>query len=148
MSAFATIVGFLQMEGKLDGPVVLGASTYHECRDLLRALVPDDELVEAPEHPTDALSSAILRHRPAAVFLDSVGNAPGTLVTDLPGVVGALEAAGRPSYLVLDNTALTCTVQPFRLVGHRRQVRLIVFESLTKYAQFRARSGDGGCDRR
>jgi len=136
MSAFATIVGFLQMEGKIDGPVVLGASTYHECRDLLRAMVPDDALVEAPEHPPDALPSAILRHRPAAVFLDSVGNAPGTLVADLPGVVRAIEEAGRPSYLVLDNTALTCTVQPFRLVRHRRQVRLIVFESLTKYAQF------------
>jgi cystathionine beta-lyase/cystathionine gamma-synthase len=136
MSAFATIVGFLQMEGKLDGPVVLGASAYHECRDLLRAMVPDDALVEVPEHPPAALPSAILRNRPAAVFLDSVGNAPGTLVTDVPGVVRAIEAAGRPSYLVLDNTALTCTVQPFRLAGHGPQVRLIVFESLTKYAQF------------
>jgi cystathionine beta-lyase/cystathionine gamma-synthase len=136
MSAFATIVGFLQMEGKLDGPVVLGASTYHECRDLLRAMVPNDALVEAPEHPCDALPSAILRHRPAAVFLDSVGNAPGTLVADVPGVVRAMEAAGRPSYLVLDNTALTCTVQPFGLIGHRHHVRLIAFESLTKYAQF------------
>jgi cystathionine beta-lyase/cystathionine gamma-synthase len=136
MSAFATIVGFLQMERKLDGPVVLGASTYHECRDLLRAMVPKDALVEAPEHPADALPSAILRHRPAAVFLDSVGNAPGTLVADVLGVVRAMEAAGRPSYLVLDNTALACTVQPFRLVRHRRHVRLIVFESLTKYAQF------------
>ena len=136
MSAFATIVGFLQMEGKLDGPVLLGASAYHECRDLLRAMVPDDALVEAPEHPPDALPSAILRHRPAAVFLDSVGNAPGTLVTDVPGVVRAIEAAGRPSYLVLDNTALTCTVQPFRLAGPCGYLRLIVFESLTKYGQF------------
>lgn len=136
MSAFATIVGFLQMEGKLDGPVVLGASTYHECRDLLRALVPNDALVEAPEHPSDALPSAILRHRPVAVFLDSVGNAPGTLVADVPGVVRALEGAGRSSYLVLDNSALTFTVQPFGLLGHHRHVRLIVFESLTKYAQF------------
>jgi cystathionine beta-lyase/cystathionine gamma-synthase len=136
MSAFATIVGFLQMEGKLDGPVVLGASTYHECRDLLRALVPIDALVEAPEHPPEALPSAILRHRPAAVFLDSVGNAPGTLVADVPAAVRALEKAGRQSYLVLDNTALTCTVQAFRPVGHRPHVRLIVFESLTKYAQF------------
>jgi cystathionine beta-lyase/cystathionine gamma-synthase len=136
MSAFATIVGFLQMEGKLDGPVVLGASTYHECRDLLRAVVPNDALVEASEHPWNDLPSAILRHRPAAVFLDSVGNAPGTLVADVRGVVRAMEAAGRASYLVLDNTALTCTVQPFGLVGDRRRLRLIVFESLTKYAQF------------
>jgi cystathionine beta-lyase/cystathionine gamma-synthase len=137
MSAFATIVGFLQMEGKLDGPVVLGASTYHECRDLLRAMVPSDALVEAPEHPSNALPSAILRHRPAAVFLDSVGNAPGTLVADVPGVVRAMEATGRASYLVLDNTALACTVQPFGLIGRRRRrVRLIAFESLTKYAQF------------
>lgn len=136
MAAFTTIVGFLQMEGRLDGPVVLGASAYHECRDLVRAMVPGDRIVEAPEHPAEALPSAILRHRPAAVFLDSVGNAPGTLVADVPGVVLALEAAARPSYLVLDNTGLTCTFQPFRLARRGGDVRLVVFESLTKYAQF------------
>jgi cystathionine beta-lyase/cystathionine gamma-synthase len=136
MSAFTTIVGFLQMEGKLDRPVVLGASAYHECRDIVRAVVPSDRIVEAPEHPHDALASAILRHRPAAVFLDSVGNAPETLLTDVCTVVRALEAAGRRSYLVLDNTGLTCALQPFRFAGDGEHARLIVFESLTKYAQF------------
>jgi cystathionine beta-lyase/cystathionine gamma-synthase len=145
MAAFTTILGFLQMERRLDGPVVLGASTYHECRDLVRAMVPSNRLVEAPEHPADALPEAIARSRPAAVFLDSVGNAPGTLVADVPAVLRALDAAGRPSYLVLDNTALTCTFQPFRLMTRRAGfARLIVFESLTKYAQFGLDRVSGG----
>jgi cystathionine beta-lyase/cystathionine gamma-synthase len=135
MSAFATILGFLQMEAKLDGPVVLGSSLYHECRDLVRALVPPERLHEVPEHPPEALCRAIERHRPVVVFLDSVGNAPGVLVPDVAGAVRSMREAASGGYLILDNTALSCTFQPFRLLAVDGP-RLVVFESLTKYAQF------------
>lgn len=134
MSAFATILGFLLMEGKLEGPVVLGRSVYHECRDLVRALVPPHRLVEVPEHPPEALSRAIHRHRPGVVFLDTVGNAPGVLVADVAGVIGSMRDAANDGYLVLDNTALSCTFQPVCMVAGGGP-RLLVVESLTKYAQ-------------
>lgn len=135
MSAFVTILGSLRETGGLAGPVVVGASVYHECRDLLVAAVPPRTFVEVSEHPPDALPAAIRRHRPTAVFLDSIGNAPGTLAPALAGVVRALEAVGGRAYLVLDNTALSCTFQPFGLLEPGSKVRMIEFESLTKYAQ-------------
>jgi cystathionine beta-lyase/cystathionine gamma-synthase len=135
MSAFATILWFLQLEGKLDGSVVLGNSVYHECRDLVRAFVPRQRLHEVSEHPPEALPRVIERLRPRVVFLDSVGNAPGVLVPDLVSVVKSMRKAASGGYLVLDNTALSCTFQPFRLLAGDGP-RLVVFESLTKYAQF------------
>ncbi len=144
MSAFATILGFLQAERALDGPVVVGASVYHECRDLLTAAVAPTMLVEISEHPAGALPTAVRRYRPRAVFLDSVGNAPGTLVPDIAAVVRALEEAGNRAYVVLDNTALSCTFQPFGLISPLSKARMIVFESLTKYAQFGLDRTTGG----
>jgi cystathionine beta-lyase/cystathionine gamma-synthase len=135
MSAFATILWFLQIEGKLEGPVVLGNSVYHECRDLVRALVPPQRLHEVSEHPAEALPQAIERLRPRVVFLDSVGNEAGVLVPDLARVVKSMRAAASGGYLILDNTALSCMFQPFRFVTGDGP-RLVVFESLTKYAQF------------
>ncbi|HZD17112.1 MAG TPA: PLP-dependent transferase [Actinomycetota bacterium] len=136
MSAFTTILGFLLLEGKLEPPILMGASVYHECRDLVRATVPGDGVVEVSEHPPDLLPDAIRRLRPRVVFLDSIGNAPGTLVPDVPSVIGSLDANVPGAYLVLDNTGLSCTFRPFELIRGRRGIRLLAFESLTKYAQF------------
>jgi cystathionine beta-lyase/cystathionine gamma-synthase len=135
MSAFTTILGFLKMEGKLDGPVVLGRSVYHECGDLVRALVPDRMLIEVPGDPPVALLEAIRRHNPAVVFLDSVGNTRDVLIADVAGVVRGMSETASDGYLVLDNTGLSCTFQPFSILAGDGP-RLIVFESLTKYAQF------------
>jgi cystathionine beta-lyase/cystathionine gamma-synthase len=52
-------------------------------------------------------------------------------VPELPPLLAGL--AGTPTYLVLDNTGLSVTCQPFALADE--SVRLIVFESLLKYAQ-------------
>jgi cystathionine beta-lyase/cystathionine gamma-synthase len=135
MSAFTTILGFLEMEGKLEGPVVLGRSVYHECGDLVRALVPEQRLIEVPEDPPEALPEAIGRHGPAVVFLDSVGNTRDVPIPDVAGVVRAMSENASDGYLVLDNTGLSCTFQPFSFLAGGGP-RLVVFESLTKYAQF------------
>ena len=52
-------------------------------------------------------------------------------VPDLGAVIDALR--GTDTYLVLDNTCLSVSCQPFALAGE--SVRLVVFESLLKYAQ-------------
>jgi cystathionine beta-lyase/cystathionine gamma-synthase len=52
-------------------------------------------------------------------------------VPDLCAVIAALRGTG--TYLVLDNTCCSVGCQPFALA--RESVRLVVFESLLKYAQ-------------
>ncbi|HYZ79603.1 MAG TPA: PLP-dependent transferase [Gaiellaceae bacterium] len=130
MAAFTTVLSFLQLEGKLAGPVLAGAGLYHESRLLLERALPG-RLRLVDEADTAALLHAIDELRPSAVFLDSLSNTKWMPVPDLGGVLARL--AGAPAYLVVDNTGLSVTCQPFALADE--SVRLIVFESLLKYAQ-------------
>lgn len=130
MAAFTTILAFLSLERRLDGPVVAGAGLYHESRLLLeRALLGRVHLVD--ERDTRAVLRAIDKLRPRAVFLDSLSNTKWMPVPELPPLLERLR--GTSTYLVLDNTGLSVACQPFALAGD--SVRLIVFESLLKYAQ-------------
>ena len=130
MAAFTTVLAFLQLEGRLDGPVLAGAGLYHESRLLLeRALAGRLRLVA--EEDTPSLLRAIEELRPSALFLDSLSNTKWMPVPDLARVLAHL--AGTETYLVVDNTGLSVSCQPFALAPE--SVRLIVFESLLKYAQ-------------
>jgi cystathionine beta-lyase/cystathionine gamma-synthase len=147
MSAFTTVLSFLQLEGELDGPVLAGAGLYHESRLLLERALPG-RLHLVDEADTAALLRAVDRLRPSAVFLDSLSNTKWMPVPDLPPLLARL--AGTRTWLVLDNTGLSLACQPFALADE--SVRLVVFESLLKYAQLgldRANAGivvARGCD--
>jgi cystathionine beta-lyase/cystathionine gamma-synthase len=118
------------MEGKLDGPVLVGAGVYHETRLLLeRALGDQVSVVHECDGP--GLAQAIEELCPAAVFLDSLSNTKWMPVVELSSVLECLR--GTDTYLVVDNTGLSVSCQPFALADE--SVRLIVFESLLKYAQ-------------
>ena len=130
MSAFTTVLSYLQLDGKLGRTVLAGAGLYHETRLLLERAVPG-RLHLVDERDTEALLRAIDELRPCAVFLDSLSNTKWMPVPDLPRVLDRL--AGTETYLVLDNTCLSASCQPFALADE--SVRLIVFESLLKYVQ-------------
>jgi cystathionine beta-lyase/cystathionine gamma-synthase len=130
MSAFTTVLSFLQLEGKLDGPVLAGAGLYHESRLLLERALPG-RLRLVDEGDRGSLLRAIDELRPSALFLDSLSNTKWMPVPDLARVLERL--AGTQTYLVVDNTGLSIFCQPFALA--RESVRLIVIESLLKYAQ-------------
>jgi cystathionine beta-lyase/cystathionine gamma-synthase len=130
MAAFTTVLSFLQLEGKLDGAVLVGAGLYHETRLLLERALPG-RLHVADEVDTAAFLRAIDELHPSAVFLDSLSNTKWMPVPELPPLLARL--AGTQTYLVVDNTGLSVTCQPFTLADE--SVRLIVFESLLKYAQ-------------
>jgi cystathionine beta-lyase/cystathionine gamma-synthase len=130
MAAFTTVLSFLQLEGELDGPVLAGAGLYHESRLLLERALPG-RLRLVDEADTAALLRAVDELSPSAVFLDSLSNTKWMPVPDLPPLLTRL--AGTQTYLVLDNTGLSLACQPFALADE--SVRLIVFESLLKYAQ-------------
>jgi cystathionine beta-lyase/cystathionine gamma-synthase len=137
MAAFTTILGFLEMEGKLDGPVVAGRSLYHECKQLLRRSRAADRIVWVDEHDLPEQLRAVADHRPSAFFMDSFCNAKGIAVPDLTRLITSLARGARHQlFLVIDNTGLSCAFQPFALLRPSpRGLRLLVFESLTKYAQ-------------
>jgi cystathionine beta-lyase/cystathionine gamma-synthase len=130
MAAFTTVLSFLVMEGKLEGPVLAGAGLYHESRLLLERALPGRVHV-VDERDGAALVRAIDELRPSAIFLDSLSNTKCMPVPELSRVIERLRETG--VYLVLDNTGLSVSCQPFTLA--RDSVRLIVFESLLKYAQ-------------
>lgn len=130
MAAFTTVLSYLQLEGKLTGPVLAGAGLYHESRLLLERALPG-RLHLVDEADTGSLLRAIDELRPEAVFLDSLSNTKWMPVPDLRPVLERLAAT--ETYLVVDNTCLSVSCQPFALADEA--VRLIVFESLLKYAQ-------------
>jgi cystathionine beta-lyase/cystathionine gamma-synthase len=130
MAAFTTVLSFLQLEGKLDGPVLTGAGLYHETRLLLERALPG-RLHVADEVDTAGFLRAIDELHPSAVFLDSLSNTKWMPIPELPPLLARL--AGTQTYLVVDNTGLSVTCQPFALADE--SVRLILFESLLKYAQ-------------
>jgi cystathionine beta-lyase/cystathionine gamma-synthase len=130
MAAFTTVLSFLEMERKLDGPVLIGAGLYHETRLLLERARPGRVRV-VDECETEALVRAIEEIRPSAIFLDSLSNTKWMPIPELPRLIDRLRDTD--IYLVLDNTGLSVSCQPFELAGDSG--RLIVFESLLKYAQ-------------
>jgi cystathionine beta-lyase/cystathionine gamma-synthase len=132
MAAFTTILGSLQMARRLSGPVVIGRALYHETKELLQRSLPG-AVREVDERDTAALLRALGSVRPSAVFLDTLCNTRSAPVPDVMAVIAALR--GRDVVLVLDNTGLSASFQPFQLLRPEDRVRLIVFESLLKYPQ-------------
>jgi cystathionine beta-lyase/cystathionine gamma-synthase len=130
MAAFTTVLSFLQLEGKLDGPVLAGMGLYHENRLLLERVLPG-RLQLVDEADRDSLLHAIDELRPSALFLDSLSNTKWMPIPDLAPLLE--HVAGTQTYVVVDNTGLSVSCQPFALADE--SVRLIVVESLLKYAQ-------------
>jgi cystathionine beta-lyase/cystathionine gamma-synthase len=130
MAAFTTVLSFLSLEGRLDGPVVAGAGLYNETRLLLERSLPG-RIRFVDERDTPALLRAIDELRPSAIFLDSLSNTTWMAVPELAPLLARLRGTG--TYLILDNTCLSVACQPFALAD--ASVRLIVFESLLKYHQ-------------
>ena len=135
MAAVTTVLAWLREEGGLAGGLVVGRGVYHETKELLerargRPLATVDETSEA------ALGAAIDQHAPGAVFLDSVGNSSGMPVPDLDPVIRRLGATGRDAWLVVDNSGASPLHQPLARAPRRLgRLRIVVVESLTKYAQ-------------
>ncbi len=130
MAALTTVLSFLTMEGKLHGPVLVGAGVYHETRLLLERALPGRVWV-VDERDTEALLQAIAELGPSAVFMDALSNTRWMPVVELSPLIECLR--GTETYLIVDNTGLSVFSQPFAQADG--SVRLIVFESLLKYAQ-------------
>jgi cystathionine beta-lyase/cystathionine gamma-synthase len=132
MAAFATILASLHMAGRLTPPVVIGRALYHESKELLERALPG-RVQQVDERDTAALLRTLRTLRPGAVFLDTLCNTRWAPLPDVPAVLDALRH--RDAFLVLDNTGLSASFQPFGLLGEADRLHLVVFESLLKYPQ-------------
>jgi cystathionine beta-lyase/cystathionine gamma-synthase len=132
MAAFTTIVVSLLMERRLTGPVAIGRALYHESKEILTRILPGG-VREVDESDTPGLVRALAALRPSAVFLDTLCNTRWAPAPDVRAVLDALR--GRDAVVVLDNTALSASFQPFGLLPEADRPHLVVFESLLKYAQ-------------
>ena len=130
MAALTTVLSFLTMEGQLGGPVLVGAGVYHETRLLLERAIPGRVRI-VDERDTQGLLRTIEELNPSAIFLDALSNTKWMPVPELPPLIDHLRHS--ETHLVIDNTGLSVFSQPFALA--HESVRLIVFESLLKYAQ-------------
>ena len=119
MSALTTILAFLDVEG----PVLLGRSSYHETTELVLAAFAG-RVVEVDEAD---LLGALHELAPSALFVDSLCNSRGLAVPELGAILEAADC-----WVVVDNTCLGPACRPFA----SRAPRLLVWESLLKLAQF------------
>ena len=134
MSAAVVAFAHLEREGALRHGVLLGASTYHETRDLVRRAAPHTTCVA--EHPDGAFAAAIERLRPSCVVLDAVATEEGAAVPDIPGSAARLAAVRPGAWLVVDVTGAPLAASPLALPeAHGNRLRVLAIESLTKHAQ-------------
>lgn len=144
MAAFTTILMFLSGEKKLKGKILCGNSVYFENKWLLTKSFPD-QLIFENESDSNNFIEMIDSHRPSAIFLDSLTNAPDIIVPNIKAITEHLLKTKTETYLVIDNTGLSVYLQPFPLIIWKRsQLRLILFESLLKYHQFGMDRTNGG----
>ena len=137
MAAFTTILHFLCSVLDKKKPVIATRGMYHECRGLLveSPLGPRIHWVE--DDDTAEIKTACRRLEPAAVFWDSMCNSKGLAVPDSRRLLLDLAESSRSDiYVVVDNTCAPVFSQPFPVAAWNRHVRVLMFESLTKYAQF------------
>lgn len=140
MAAFSTILAHVMQRVGDRRPILVGRSTYHECRRLLFE-AGGSRVIEMPESDHSAWRDAIALD-PAAVFIDSLCNSAGVPVSDVKLLCELLSTTD--AYLVVDNTALSLSLQPWAWIQTPLSPRLIVFESLTKYAQLGFDRAAGG----
>lgn len=137
MAAFSTILNFLIMEGKAEKIVLMGNNVYHENKKLI-ARYFKNRLLTIDELNTDGIIELIKDKKPSVVFLDSLCNTKQIPIPELGKIINFLiDKHHDDLYLVIDNTCLSTTFQPFEMMKWKnRKLRLIIFESLLKYFQF------------
>lgn len=137
MAAFSTVLQYLVLEEQVKGPVLVGKESYFENRWILERAFSDQVHV-VDERDSEAMMEAVQKLRPQAVFLDTLCNDETIAMLDVKMIIPELlRSMPKNSFLVLDNSGLSVTYQPFHDIPRlRTNARLIVIESLNKYYQF------------
>lgn len=144
MAALTTILNFLEMEKKITGPILLGASSYFQNKELIKKLFIG--VTEIHEHDTEKIEDFIRTKHPSVLFFDSLCNSYDVAVPNLSTILETVKkSAEKDTYIVIDNTCLAASFQPLQLLGKfPKHIHMIVFESMNKYYQFGMDKAMGG----
>ncbi len=145
MAGLTTILGYLQGEGFLVGPAIVGANTYFQGKGLILG-ASGRRATLVPESNTKAILRLIEKKKPTAIFLDSLTNSATITAPDLPTILLYLVRHVRHDMaFVVDNTGLATAWQPMHVIlGKNRRIRLVVYESLNKFHEFGTDRVTGG----
>lgn len=137
MAAVSTVAVCLKSESKNDGIVLAGAGTYFENKNVLRQIF-GERLRFTDEMDIPAILKIVAREKPQIIFLDTLCNTDSMAMPDLARLIPALaREVKRPTFLVLDNSALSVTFQPLSVFPRvSPHLCLIVIESLNKFHQY------------
>ncbi len=145
MAAMATAIHFVAQQSERTAPILVGKGCYHENKTLLQGVF-GDRIVWVDERESEVLGSLICSLRPAAVFLDGVGNSFELPVPDIARALALNVALGEDApWLILDMTCLPLSIPEFAgAASLKRLRRTIVVESLLKYHQYGLDIVNGG----
>lgn len=136
MSAFATILNFLQMNKKISGPILIGNSIYFENKTLVNSIFKN--VIQVNEENMKEVCETIKRIEPSVIIFDSLSNTVNIPVPNLTEIIKYLiKHTNKETYLLIDNTGLSVSYQILKqTIGRSTTLHTIVFESLNKYYQF------------
>jgi cystathionine beta-lyase/cystathionine gamma-synthase len=136
MSAFSTILTYLQSIGKLNGKILLGKNVYFQNKQLICKMF-GDQVIEVEENNLLEIKEIITKTKPCVIYFDSLCNSPDINKPDLTSIIDLLNKNCRiRTYLLIDNTLMSVYFQPFKLVRRPGNLKIISFESLNKYHQY------------
>ncbi len=137
MSAFTTVINFLQHNDKTDGAILVGQNSYFENKGLLKKTFPN-RVRFVDEMNIEAILEAVSEHKPSVIFLDTLCNTETVAMPNLAELFPALaKIVKRHTYIVLDNSGMGPMCQPLKNFPRLcLKLHLIVFESLNKFYQF------------
>src|SRR3989338_2750158 len=135
-AAFQTILTYLSSENKIAGKVMVGRSSYFQYKQILKGIFGWKTIL-IPEMNNKVIMERIRKEKPGVIFIDSLTNSAEIAVPDLNSILDYIyRTAEKDIYIIIDNTCLAVSCQPFLLRKTNKKVHLITFESLNKYYQF------------
>lgn len=144
MAALTTIISFLiGQDITKNRSIVVGAHSYFENKILLKRFFLS-QYKEVSEYDLERIKEIALKEKPAVWFFDSLCNDQTVLIPPLNQIIPLLHSIKNyHPYIVVDNTGLSITYQPFSNISFTPK-QLIVWESLLKHHQFGLDRVNGG----
>ncbi|MGD9679692.1 MAG: pyridoxal-phosphate dependent enzyme [Candidatus Obscuribacterales bacterium] len=144
MSAFSSVLHFLQGEYRVAGPAMALEPMYFENIHLARAFFPDLEIFRTTGK--DSLRARLEEVMPRIIFVDAVSNCGEVMVHDLETIMDfAATGTVDETFVVIDSTCLPAPLLPGGMLSDLPDhLHVILVESLAKHHQFGMDGVTGG----
>lgn len=136
MAALTTAALMIMGETQKDTPIFMGESCYFETKQLLLSLF-GRRIVSVDLADTHSVAEAVLKHKPVALFADTIGNEPAMRVADIPALLSLMKSSEHSQTYVVADTSASSFARPL-INGLRLPsgVMLIGVESQNKFLQY------------